>query len=153
MPVKKKGQDKIGDIPESTLFDEELFLGKDPRTISEIISSDIKELEGINITTGELASALEDVYNSAAVSPGIEVEPLPGVVAVFFESPGKIPSPFPGGGEFSRGEVVVTEKSTGRNIIVTALSIHLIREHCFFQGRGTKYRIKPAVAADVLRLI
>jgi len=143
---------KLREMLGPTVFSGEGFLGKDSRPVSEIIATDLAELDRLNLTVNNIASVLEEIYNNAVNAFGGEIEAIPGVAAVYYEAMGRIPSPFGGEGTFRKGEVVVTERSSGRSIILTALSIHLIKYHSFFQGRGARYRVEPSLAADILRL-
>ena len=143
---------KLREMLGPTVFSGEGFLGKDSRPVSEIIATDLAELDRLNLTVNNIASVLEEIYNNAVNAFGGEIEAIPGVAAVYYEAMGRIPSPFGGEGTFRKGEVVVTERSSGKSIILTALSIHLIKHHSFFQGRGARYRIEPSLAADILRL-
>lgn len=144
---------KLREMLGPTVFSGEGFLGKDSRPVSEIIASDLAELERLNLTADDLAAALEEVYNNAVSAYGGEVEAMPGVAAVYYESMGRLPSPFGGEGTFRKGEVVVTDRASGKSLILTSLSIHLIKHHGFFQGKGARYRIEPSLAADILRLV
>jgi hypothetical protein len=75
-----------------------------------------------------------------------------GVTAKFYESMGRVPSPFQGDGVFEKGEVVLKDLQDDHGIIITRLGIHLIEKHGFFQGKGSPYRIDPLAAITLLRL-
>ena len=79
---------------------------------------------------------------------------LPGgnLVAEYHEAMGYIASPWPDGRTFPKGEVVVADTATGERVVFTPLSVHLVRRHGFFQGRGSPYRLEPAKLARVLGL-
>lgn len=126
------------------------FLGNDPRPVREIISTDLAILENRGITPERISIRLNDIYDKAVKSFGAEVEVAPDIFATYYESMGKIPSPFTGEGVFSKGEVSVKNKKIGHEIIITPLSIHLIKDHGFFQGKGSRYRIDPEKIADFL---
>ena len=64
---------------------------------------------------------------------------------------GRIPSPFQGDGVFEKGDVVLTGPG-GEQIILTALGLSMIEKHDFFQGRGSRYRVDPALAVRLLGL-
>lgn len=51
-----------------------------------------------------------------------------------------------------RQEYSIKNLSTGKTIKVSQLHFHLIRDHDFFQGRGSPYRLDPLEACDVLDL-
>ena len=128
------------------------FLGNDARPVDEIINADLRALENAGVTLEEVSDALNNAYADTRNALGAEIELAPGVVAVFHESMGRIPSPFRGDGVFPKGEAVVFEKKTGRQIIITALGINLIAQHGFFQGKGSRYRIEPVAAIEIFSL-
>jgi len=133
-------------------FSAEGFLGEDTRPLDEIISEDLRAIERTGVSLAELANSLRQVYTLARQALGGEFEVRPGVAAVFHDSRGRIPSPFRGGGTFEKGEAVVTDRASGRRLILTSLGLALIERHGFFQGRGSRYRIDPAEAVALLGL-
>jgi len=133
-------------------FSGEGFLGTDARSPEEIVSEDSGRLRKRGITREALAKALREAYQKAKDAFGAEVVIRAGVTAVFHESMGRVPSPFPGEGVFEKGEAVVTERKTGARLIITQLSLHLVEKHGFFQGEGSRYRIDPDGAIDMLGL-
>ncbi|NQT54365.1 hypothetical protein HQ576_20070, partial [bacterium] len=48
-----------------------------------------------------------------------------------------------------KGDVELTTPD-GATLRFTALSIHLIRAHGFYQGRGAPYRLEPTQLAELL---
>ncbi len=132
-------------------FSSEGFLGADTRPIDEIISADRKALEEADITREDLVAWLKKAYAQAKEAFGAVVELSPGVTAQFYESMGRIPSPFRGDGVFEKGEAVVTDTGTGEKIIITSLGINLIEKHDFYQGKGSRYRIEPNLVTKLLR--
>ena len=133
-------------------FAAEGFLGTDTRPVEEIIADDMRALESTGVAKSALVESLRNAYETARDALGAEVSIRPGVYAVFYESMGRIPSPFRGDGVFPKGEAVITHKQTGAHLIITALGINLIREHDFFQGRGSRFRIEPDQATAMLGL-
>jgi hypothetical protein len=125
------------------------FLGSDTRSLEEIVADDKRTLDRLGISAADMATALESVYRKARENLGAAVSIGNGRIVVFHESMGRIPSPL-GGGLFEKGEAVVADEQGKELLIITALSIHLIREYGFFQGRGAHFRIDPAKAAEVL---
>ena len=134
----------------SSEFSAEGFLGHDDRPVDEIISADLRSLEALGATKQQLVHALGDVYDRAKGAFGAEVNIAPDVTAVYYESRGRIPSPFRGDGTFEKGEAILTNLRSSQSLIVTSLSIHLIEHHDFFQGKGARYRIDPKVAIEIL---
>lgn len=137
------GEQERSKLFSATKFSAEGFLGSDPRQIDEIIAHDTQALESLQITSDSLASLLETAFFKAEAAFGDTIELKPGITATFFESRGKIPSPFRGDGLFQKGEVAVREVATGNEFYITRLGINLIRKHAFFQGSGTRYRLEP----------
>ena len=133
-------------------FSAEGFLGHDTRPVDEIISADQRKLDRLDISINTLVDGLKAVYRQARQAYGAEIQVTGGVFATFYESRGRVPSPFKTDGVFEKGEAVVLEKKTGQHIIITQLGIALIERHHFFQGLGSRYRIDPEVAVRFLGL-
>lgn len=131
-------------------FSAEGFIGSDQRHPDEIIAADCNILRERNIEILDLVDKLKKAYTAAKAALGGDCEIRTGVTGTFFESRGRVPSPFRGEGTFEKGEAVVTEEKSGRKLIITLLSIHLIEKHSFFQGKGSRYRIDPVEAAEIL---
>ena len=125
------------------------FMGDDPRQPGEIIAADAVTVESLGTTREAVAALLAAAFDKAEAALGDPVELRPGITATHYEARGKIPSPFRGDGVFQKGEVSITEKTGGTTIHVTRLGISMIRNHGFFQGRGSRYRIEPE---DAVRL-
>jgi len=135
-----------------TKFAADGFLGTDTRPLDEIVAADLRTLASSGVTKESLVTALRDTYTKARDALGAEIEIRPGVTTVFHESMGRIPSPFRGDGVFAKGEAVVTDTETGRQLRITALGISLIEKHGFFQGLGSTFRIEPEAAVQMLVL-
>jgi hypothetical protein len=131
-------------------FSAEGFLGDDARSVDEIVAADEQTLEELGVSREELAAAMRDSLDRARNGLGTPVEVRPNVTAVYYESMGRIPSPFRGEGVFEKGEAVLTDTGSSRTLIITPLSIHLVEAHGFFQGQGSRYRIDPRTAVELL---
>jgi hypothetical protein len=128
------------------------FLGTDTRPIDEIISEDRRTLEKAGIVKDKLVTRLKEIYSKAKGAFGAAVPIAPGITAKFYESMGRIPSPFSGDGVFEKGETVVTNNKTGEQAIITSLGINLIEKHDFYQGKGSRYRIEPGKVCEIIGL-
>ena len=135
-----------------TCFSGTGFLGRDTRDWEEIIAADAAILERLGLDRAIIFRALRQAYASALEAGGDPVEVAPKVLAVCLECRGRIPSPFPGGGTFSKHQVRVEGETGGAVFVITELGLHLIDRHGFFQGLGSPFRIDPAQAARVFRL-
>ena len=62
---------------------------------------------------------------------------------------GRIPCPFGGCGAFPKGEAELVDTKTGRRMRFTPLSVHMVREHGFYGGQGSRYRLDPKLVYDL----
>jgi len=128
------------------------FLDGDRRALAEIIDTDRSAVESAGLTGEQLADGLEAVLKAAMAAMGREVA-VGGWTARYREAMGRIPCPWGGCGVFPKGEVEMTQPTGGGVLRFTPLSVHLIRRHSFYQGRGTRYRLEPLVLARALGMI
>jgi hypothetical protein len=126
------------------------FLGGDVRPLADIIAADSRAVERLGLSHERIASELDRIYDTVSRQLGRPVELDDNLTGVYRESMGRIPSPWPGEGVFHKGEVEVTDSLSDRKLRFTPLSIHLIREHGFYQGRGSPYRLDPLVVSEML---
>ena len=131
-------------------FSADGFLGNDSRSFEEIVEADRTALRDLGINKKNIVKRLNELFEKGKSAFGNEVEIGPGITVTYFESRGQIPSPFPEDGLFDKGEVVVKNKKTGEQLIISALSIALIEKHDFFQGKGSRYRIEPKAVKSIL---
>lgn len=129
------------------------FLGDDRRGLQEILDTDSAAARALGLTHRDIAAALAAACREAMAGLGAPVH-LPGgnLVAEFHEAMGFIPSPWGEGKLFAKGEVVVADTATGERLVYTPLSVHLVGEHGFYQGRGSPYRLEPAKVARLFGL-
>ena len=122
------------------------FLGADTHPLEEIVLADLRQCRALGVEPADIAQGLNKALQKARAGLGARIELCPGVTAVFHESRGRVPSPFRGDGTFEKGEAVIALSDPEARLTVTALGIHLIACHGFFQGRGAPYRIEPGAA-------
>ena len=65
---------------------------------------------------------------------------------------GKLPSPFGGPGMYGKINTTVVNKRLKEQITYTDLHIHFIRDHGFYEGKGSPFRLEPAQLIAVLEL-
>jgi len=128
------------------------FLGNDTRPLEAIIDSDHAVVVGLGATHQRLAEKLQEAYLKARAGLGTRVALDDRLTAVYREFMGRMPCPWGGCGVFPKGEVKVTDASTGRKLVFTPLVIHLIARHGFYQGRGSRYRLEPAHIHRLFRM-
>lgn len=129
------------------------FLGDDRRSLQEILDADLAAVESMGLSHAEIADALDAACRAAMDALGSPVRvPQTNLVAEYHDAMGRIASPWPEGRTFAKGEVVLADTVTGESLAFTPLSVNMIREHGFYQGRGSPYRIEPAKVARILGL-
>jgi hypothetical protein len=127
------------------------FLGRDSRNLLEILNEDLELIHGLNLTHEKVASRLEELTHAAKKDMGetVEVEERYEIMAE--EHRGMIPCPWAHpGGLFVKSYVELRDRETKEVLIWSDLSIHLIKEHGFYQGRGSPFRLEPATLKRVL---
>lgn len=126
------------------------FLGSDPRRLAEILDDDHEVVSALGLTNEQIASRLEEITHTAKENLGerLTVEDRYEVLAE--EHRGMIPCPWEHPqGLFFKSYVELRDKKSGETLIWSDLSIHLIREHGFFQGKGSPFRLEPTVLKQV----
>jgi hypothetical protein len=146
MPAEKKIADRMAPGALSA----EGFTGPDPRRYLEIIDADLAEMERLGVDPAALADRLEEIAEEAVAGLGTPVQVGEHLDATWHEAMGRIPCPFGKCGTFRKGDVELTDGRTGDTLRFTRLSVHMLREHGFCQGRGTRYRLEPAALAQML---
>jgi len=126
------------------------FLGTDARPLPEIIEADATALRALGMTPAELAARMEQATTLARAGQGMPVQITPDLEAVVEESRGQLVCPWPGPERFAKTTTTLTQISSGATARWSALSIHLMRAHGFFQGHGSPYRIEPATLVALL---
>ena len=127
------------------------FMGSDPRKIYEILTDDHDVICSLGLTHDIVAIRLEAITRAAKEEFGdaIEIENRYEVRAD--EGRGSVPCPWRHpGGLFRKSRIELKDLQSGRRLVWTDLSIHLIRAHGFYQGRGSPYRLEPRVIKKVL---
>jgi len=127
------------------------FLGSEARALAAIIETDERTLSALALTHASIAEKLD--YLTAA---GKDIHEQERIVEGRYrlrvrEDRGFLPCPF-GDGLFRKGEVAMICIATGRTFYWSPLSLHMIRCHGFYGGRGSKYRLEPAEIAEVAGL-
>lgn len=126
------------------------FLGTDRRPLEEILESDAAELDRLGYTVYDIADRMRHIKSLAEQGLGSWVKIDDAVEAAVSDTRGILPCPWPHPGLFSKIVVTARNTQTGRTIRWSGLSIHLIDEHGFFEGRGSPFRLEPAELAEMI---
>jgi len=127
------------------------FLGEDKRHIHDIIREDLLTLSKAGVTTGQIADQLQ--YFVEEGKKGLETKVDLGDFAVQIEwDRGLLPCPFGEPGLHHKIVATLHNKKLNRTIKFSQLNIHLIREHSFFEGKGSRFRLEPGELVEFLGL-
>jgi len=126
------------------------FLGKDDRHYHEIIEEDHVKLKQIDLSIDVLVDRLEyftikafDHYDGPVL--------IDDKYQVWYKSyRGKILCPFDHPGMFRKGSVTLKNLENGIELCWTPLNIHMIRDHCFFEGKDSAHRLEPEILKKAL---
>lgn len=129
------------------------FLGTDKRDIEQIVDHDAAELEQLGVTAEEIASALEQIRDRALEGLGEYISLKNGYSARADSIRGKLPCPFEHKGLYRKTIVSLRGPDIDGELLFTDLGIHLIKEHGFFQGKGSPFRIEPDKIAGIIKNI
>lgn len=127
------------------------FLGDDARPLSEIIEADEGEMRRLGLDFARVADELERLRDSGERGLGEPVTVDARWLVQTGDARGKLPCPFEDG-IHHKNSVWLRLISSGESLVYSDLSIHLLREHHFLQGRGSPFRLEPAILARVLGL-
>jgi hypothetical protein len=127
------------------------FLGSDPRNLSQILNDDQDRIHASDLTHEQIARRLADIAAEAKQQMG-ETALIDGRYEVTVnEFRGRIPCPWAHPeGLFPKTHVELIDLESGATLKWTDLSVHLIAEHGFYQGRGSPYRLEPDLVVRLL---
>lgn len=128
---------------------EEGFLGDETIPISDMIARDEGEMADAGLSYEDTAEKLAYFLLEGQRGLGEPVTIDEKWLIRVIDPRGKLPCPFRDG-FFHKMTAEITRKSTGESLIVTDLSIHLLREHHYIEGRGSHFRLEPQVVKRVL---
>ncbi len=129
------------------------FIGEDSRSLTDIIHSDGKFLKQIGITQETLADKMQELTDIGLRGLGRPVPMEERFEIEVEEYKGEIPCPFKDNARAKKRQTRVRRLDTGVMIRWTDLNIHMIREHSFFEGYGSPYRLDPAELVRFLGMI
>ncbi len=128
------------------------FLGNDNRDLNTILDEDHGTVMRLKRTHEAIADRMEHFRSEGEAGLGefISVDPHFDVRVETVR--GKMPCPFEHPGIYRKAVTIVRNKNLDREITFTDLQIHMIRQHGFYEGRGSRYRLEPKVLVEVLEV-
>ena len=126
------------------------FLGKDKRYFSEIIEVDRAKINKLGITNKQLADRMQ-YFTDAAFENFDRFLLLEDNFEVSYDSfRGKLLCPFMHKGIYRKGLITLKNRKKNLSVSWTPLNIHMIRDHCFFEGIGSEHRLDPEFLLEIL---
>jgi hypothetical protein len=119
------------------------FMGNDNRSVYEIIDADKNELARLGFTCEQIAGRMQQITSTAKIGLETWVKINDNLEARTDEARGFLPCPWPHAGRFVKRVTIIRRINNFETIQWSDLNIHLIGRHCFFQGKGSPFRIEP----------
>jgi hypothetical protein len=129
------------------------FLGPDKRKLVDIIATDEKLVHYANTTVEAIAERMQYFRDLGLRGLGEYISVEPHFEVRVDSVRGKLPSPFGGPGMYDKVNTTVVNRELDKAITYTDLHIHLIRDHGFFQGAGSRYRLEPLDLVKILEIL
>lgn len=128
-----------------------------------VLADDARTLAALKITAEQIGTRLAELLQSAAKSDWfrpfrsaayrVEIHRRRGLIACPWANDEFEPCAIGSGGHPTANQFVIRRKGLGQRLEGYELSVHLIRDHCFFGGPGSVFRIEPKQAVAVLGLL
>jgi hypothetical protein len=148
--MKDTGQHREAEARMRSLsFTAEGFFGEDARHLAEIIEADEGAFRRLGLDFEAVAGELERLRDLGEGGLGESVTVEGKWLAQAGEARGKLPCPY-GDGLHHKNSITVRRLDSEETLIYSDLSIHLLREHHFCQGRNSSFRLEPASLKRIL---
>ncbi|HLW22542.1 MAG TPA: hypothetical protein VKZ39_05095 [Sphaerochaetaceae bacterium] len=128
------------------------FLGTDNRKLIDILNADDATVRSAEVTHQQIAERMQYFRDIGLDGLG-EFMGVDDHFDVRVDSVrGKLPSPFGGPGMYEKVNTTVVNKRLGREVVYTDLHIHFVRDHGFYEGKGSSYRLEPEDLIAILEV-
>ena len=142
--------ERLEEILRSSRLVADGFMGEDPRILEEILEDDASDVAGLGTSADELADRMKELTHLARQGLGTTVKLDNRLEGFVQETRGAMVCPWPHSGSYSKNVTTVRRTDTDETIRWSDLSIHFIRAHGFFEGRGSHFRLEPK---DLMRIL
>jgi hypothetical protein len=119
------------------------FMGTDLRPPEEVIEEDLEVLHRLKRTPKHVAEKMRELRDLARPQLGNWVKAGERFEVRYEDYEGSQVCPWPHPGSYRKGITTARRTDNDRTLFWSDLTIHLIGEHGFFQGRGSDYRLEP----------
>ena len=128
------------------------FLGHDTRKLVDIMLEDGQTVTGLGFNHRDLAEAMAAITDTGREAFGNPVTARDFLEVIVEDSRGMMACPFGHKGMYPKENTYVANIKTGEKIGWTALNIHMIWDHGFYEGLGSPFRVEPLDLIRVLEL-
>ncbi len=125
------------------------LLGEDRRNLVDILIEDDAEVKRLGTTHEAIAVRMQEFRDAGVQGLGESIT-VQGRYEVRVDSVrGKLPCPFEDG-VVQKTFIQVKNLALDLTITYTDLHIHMIKEHGFYEGRGSSFRLPPQDLVEIL---
>ncbi len=147
---KSPQQRKLERLLRSSKFSASGFMGNDRRNLWEIIDQDAAVIARRGKTMEEVAARMQHLTDLAKQGLGDWIQITKNVHVSIDDSRGMIPCPWPHRVRCLKRITTARHLPSDRVVRWSDLNIHLIKEHGFFEGKGSQFRIEPDQLIDII---
>ncbi|MDH4210106.1 MAG: hypothetical protein OEV79_01485 [candidate division WOR-3 bacterium] len=149
--MKKSPQEKkLENMLKSSKFSSSGFMGTDRRNLWEIIDEDAAQVARTGKTMEEISTRMQQITNTGAEGLGVWVVIGQNLRVMVDDNRGVVPCPWPHHVRCLKRITTVNNSETGTSLRWSELNIHLIKEHGFFEGKGSPFRIEPTALIKMI---
>lgn len=128
------------------------FLGTDGRNLIDILTEDDGEVKRLGLSHEQIGERMQTFREDGMRGLGEYIAVAPHFDVRVETVRGKLPSPFGGPGLYAKTNTAVRNNKLGKEVVYSDMQIHLIRDHGFYEGKGSPFRLDPGTLADVLEI-
>ncbi len=128
------------------------FLGKDTRNLIDILIDDDGMVRRLGRTHRAIAARMQHFRDAGYEGLGEFISVNDHFEVRVDSVRGKLPSPFGGPQLYQKTNTIVKNTALGKEVVYTDLHIHFIRDHGFYEGKGSLFRLEPEELVTVLEV-
>ncbi len=126
------------------------FLGPDDRNLIDILVEDDAEVKRLGLTHENIAARMQELRDAGKGGLGDLISIAPHYEVSVDIARGKLPCPFGHRGLVRKSIIRVKNLEKDRELTFTDMNIHMIKEHGFYQGKGSSFRMDIGDLIDIL---
>ncbi len=128
------------------------FLGNDHRNLVDILEEDGGIVGRLGTTHKDIAERMQYFRDKGLHGLGEFIKVGDHFDVRVETVRGKIPSPFGGPGLYDKTNTTVRNLKLDKEVTYTDINIHFIRDHGFYEGKGSPFRQEPEELVEVLEI-